>query len=273
MIDTTRGPFDAALADVPIFYNDRPQTGTRFGGGADEQYFDHDGDGKATMTHEELAALPVASIMADDSMLFYWSTWPTIHEDDGRHRLVTLDDIRRWRHEAVTRDRYLQLLDIIERFLKAQSAFDVIRRWGFTYRTLGFLWVKTNAGDGRPRFGQGWYTKSNSEPCLLAVRGKPWKMTNKISQILEGTAPPHEVWAPVGRHSAKPPEVRERIVEFLGQDCRRIELFARPPVPADWRALGNEIDGKDIRDALREAREEIDEALPVRQLSLLDAIS
>lgn len=269
MIDTTRGPFDVIYSDVPIDYNSRPQSGSRFGGGADEQYFDHDGDGRSTMSHEELADLPVSPITAENAYLFYWSTWPTIHQDDGRHRLVTIADIQRWRHEAVTRDRYLQLLDIIERFLLAQSAFDVIRRWGFTYRTLGFLYVKTYA-NGEPRMGQGFYTKANSEPCLLAVKGKPWKLTDKISQIISGEQPPVEIWAPVTRHSEKPAIIRDKIEEFCGPNSRRVELFARTTTPG-WRAAGNEIDGLDMRDALRSMREEIEDARPVRQLSLLEA--
>ncbi len=51
------------------------------------------------------------------------------------------------------------------------------------------------------------------------------------------------VLAPRGRHSEKPPAVRERIVELLG-DRPRIELFARAHV-AGWDAWGNEIDERD----------------------------
>lgn len=44
---------------------------------------------------------------------------------------------------------------------------------------------------------------------------------------------------PGGRHSAKPPEVRRRIEELLG-DVPRVELFARERV-AGWDAWGNEV--------------------------------
>jgi N6-adenosine-specific RNA methylase IME4 len=53
----------------------------------------------------------------------------------------------------------------------------------------------------------------------------------------------------VERHSKKPDCVRDRIVELCG-DVPRIELFAREAAHG-WEALGNEIDGRDIRDALR----------------------
>ena len=54
-------------------------------------------------------------------------------------------------------------------------------------------------------------------------------------------------------HSKKPAEIRERIVELCGE-LPRIELFARDKVKG-WDSLGDEIDGKDIREALREVIE------------------
>ena len=51
-------------------------------------------------------------------------------------------------------------------------------------------------------------------------------------------------------HSKKPDEVRERIVELCG-DLPRIELFARQRYEG-WDCLGNEIDGRDIREAILE---------------------
>ena len=44
-------------------------------------------------------------------------------------------------------------------------------------------------------------------------------------------------------------EIRKRIVELCG-DVPRIELFARKTADG-WDCLGDEIDGKDIRDALK----------------------
>lgn len=54
-------------------------------------------------------------------------------------------------------------------------------------------------------------------------------------------------------HSKKPDEIRQRIVE-LCRDVPRIELFARETTDG-WDCLGDEIDGKDIRDALKEVIE------------------
>lgn len=51
------------------------------------------------------------------------------------------------------------------------------------------------------------------------------------------------------KHSQKPSEIRDRIVELCG-DLPRIELFAREKVDG-WDCIGNEIDGRDIRDVLK----------------------
>ncbi|KKN25544.1 hypothetical protein LCGC14_0883820 [marine sediment metagenome] len=49
-----------------------------------------------------------------------------------------------------------------------------------------------------------------------------------------------ETLAPIGKHSAKPAEVRDRIVELFG-DISRIELFARQRVKG-WESHGLELD-------------------------------
>ena len=56
-------------------------------------------------------------------------------------------------------------------FPKLQEGLDVIKAWGFTYKTLGFSWHKLNK-DNSLFFGVGSYTKSNCEVCLFATKGK-----------------------------------------------------------------------------------------------------
>lgn len=82
-------------------------------------------------------------------------------------------------------------------------------------------------------FGVGYYTKSNAEICLLATRGKPHKLVkdNSISQV---------IMTPKTKHSRKPIECRERILQMLG-DLPRIELFARQKVEG-WDCWGNEVE-------------------------------
>lgn len=125
------------------------------------------------------------------------------------------------------------------------AALHVMRMWGFEYKTLGWNWVKTNKNSGTPFFGTGFYSKSNTEPCLLGIRGKMTPETNAISQIIEA----EEMFvhpARTGRHSEKPAMVRDRIVELFG-DLPRLEMFARERAPG-WDSWGNEINPLDALD-------------------------
>lgn len=119
-------------------------------------------------------------------------------------------------------------------FPNLQEALDVIKAWGFTYKTLGFSWIKTNKNDGKPFFGIGYYTKSNCEVCLLAVKGKVEIKSNYVSSVL---------MEPRGEHSKKPDIARTKIVELMG-DIPRIELFARQSAEG-WDSWGNEVHKRD----------------------------
>ena len=120
------------------------------------------------------------------------------------------------------------------------QAFGIIDAWGFKYRTNAFTWVKTY-DSGKLYFGLGHYTRSNPEICLLSIKGgiHKYRKSKKVEQVLI---------SPIGKHSQKPPEIRDRIVELFG-DLPRIELFARQRVPG-WDSLGNDLDGMDIRNSI-----------------------
>ncbi len=116
-------------------------------------------------------------------------------------------------------------------FPNLSEALQVIKAWGFEYKTLGFSWIKTNKNDGKPFFGIGHYTKSNCEVCLIGVRGKPPIASNSVSSV---------IISPKQSHSEKPPEIRTKIAELCG-DLPRIELFARRKVDK-WDCWGNEVE-------------------------------
>lgn len=104
----------------------------------------------------------------------------------------------------------------------------VIDAWGFDYKTCGFSWIKLNA-DGTPFRGMGFWTRANAEICLLATRGHPKRLNADVAQA---------ILAQRGRHSAKPPEIRDRIRRLVAGPY--IELFAREETPG-WTAWGNEV--------------------------------
>lgn len=113
---------------------------------------------------------------------------------------------------------------------KIDEALKVIDAWGFKYKSIGFQWIKLNKNGIGCYFGLGRWTRGNTEPCLIAVKGKPKRISASISQL---------IFAPFTKHSEKPFVVRDKIIELIG-DLPRIELFARQQVDG-WDCWGNEV--------------------------------
>jgi len=118
----------------------------------------------------------------------------------------------------------------------------VLEDWGFKYKTIAFVWSKyTKTGKLVSNLGR--WTMGNVELCLLGVKGFPnsWRLDKSIKQLVQ---------AERTKHSVKPNEVRQRIVALLG-NRPRIELFACQKMEG-WDAIGNGINGKDIKQELEE---------------------
>lgn len=115
-------------------------------------------------------------------------------------------------------------------FPMLREAFDVISAWGFSYKTVAFVWIKRNQKANSWFWGLGNWTRSNAEICLLAVKGNPKRVSNRIHQI---------IFTPIEQHSKKPDDVRTKIVALMG-DLPRVELFARQAAPG-WDVWGNEL--------------------------------
>lgn len=120
-----------------------------------------------------------------------------------------------------------------------KEGIEVLESWGFKYKTLGFNWIKTTQDGSKFVCGCGSYTRTASEICLIGVRGKYFVKNHAVHSVIK---------TPRGKHSQKPQEVRDRIVQLVG-DLPRIELFSRQEVEG-WITLGNGINGKDIREEL-----------------------
>jgi len=144
-----------------------------------------------TMSIDEICSLPVKDIVAKDSILFLWTTFPKIADEE---------------------------------------VFRVIKAWGFTCKSAAFVWVKKNKSDSF-WMGLGYWTRGNPEVCLLATRGHPHRVSKSVPQL---------IISPRREHSKKPDEVRDRIVQLMG-DLPRIELFARQKIEG-WDCWGNEVE-------------------------------
>jgi N6-adenosine-specific RNA methylase IME4 len=147
-----------------------------------------------TMKEADIAALPVADLAAPDCVLFMWACWPTILQ-----------------------------------------AFRIIEAWNFEFKTCGFCWVKGNATqiemfdeELTPDMLLGYWTRSNSEVCLLATRGKPKRAAADVRQA---------IISPRREHSRKPDEIHRRIERLVGGPY--LELFARQTRPG-WDVWGNQ---------------------------------
>jgi N6-adenosine-specific RNA methylase IME4 len=149
-----------------------------------------------TMSLDEIKALPVGQLAADDCALFMWATWP---------------NMPMWR--------------------------EVIEAWGFRYTSLAFDWVKLNPNGEGLHWGNGYTTRQNPEPCLLAKRGNPLRLDEGVHSV---------IMAPVGAHSEKPDEAYARMERLFGGP--RLELFARKPRPG-WTVWGNEIQRTEFLEA------------------------
>ena len=141
------------------------------------------------MELEDIRALPVGTLAADDCVLFLWTTIPLLHD-----------------------------------------CFSVMSAWGFSYKTVAFVWIKQNRKSDSLFWGMGHWTRSNAELCMLATKGHPKRRSAGVHQV---------ILSHIEEHSKKPEEARRRIVELMG-DLPRIELFARQKADG-WDAWGNEV--------------------------------
>ncbi len=115
---------------------------------------------------------------------------------------------------------------------KLNECFELIKAWGFEYKTCAFTWIKLNKKSGTPFMGMGRWTRANAELCLIATKGKPKRINAGVRSV---------IMSPIESHSKKPEETKKRIVDLLG-DLPRLEMFARQKTDG-WDVFGNEVEG------------------------------
>lgn len=106
------------------------------------------------------------------------------------------------------------------------DGIELMKKWGFKYSTIAFIWYKQRANPGH-------YTMSECEICLVGRRGKipTPRGARNVRQFLSEMR---------GKHSAKPPEIRKRI-ELMFPTQTKLEMFARQSSEG-WDAWGNEVE-------------------------------
>jgi len=109
---------------------------------------------------------------------------------------------------------------------------ELARAWGFAYSTCAFDWMKTTKS-GEPAIGLGFWTRSNTETCLLFTRGKPKRIDSVAARSVRMA-----ILEPRRQHSQKPDCEHERIMTLVKGDY--LELFGRREVPG-WTVLGDQV--------------------------------
>ena len=124
----------------------------------------------------------------------------------------------------------------------ADQAIELAAKWGFTYKSLGFVWVKTQKGDPEvPKMGMGHWLRQEAEVALLFTRGKPARLSKGVRQV---------ILEPAREHSRKPDGFYERVEALsAGPYC---ELFSRTSRDG-WDQMGNQLGFFDALDPLEEA--------------------
>jgi N6-adenosine-specific RNA methylase IME4 len=111
-------------------------------------------------------------------------------------------------------------------------ALELIQKWGFEYKTVGFYWVKLNSAakhDAAYFTGLGYWTRANPEQCLLATRGKPSRRAKDVRRLVVEKR---------REHSRKPDCVRDRIERLVKGPY--LELFARE-TKRGWDCWGDQV--------------------------------
>ena len=69
-------------------------------------------------------------------------------------------------------------------FPQLPEALRLIEAWGFTYKSVAFVWLKKNRKADSWFYGLGFWTRGNAEICLLATRGHPKRQAANVHQFI-----------------------------------------------------------------------------------------
>ena len=155
------------------------------------------------------------------------------HREIGRaYSVMTTEDICNLPINKITDENCILFIWTTDAHLP--DCLEVIKNWGFKYKTIAFIWNKKEKSGKQVCF-MGQWTMKGSEICLLGTKGKMTKYlkSRKVRQLQE---------APRERtiHSRKPQIIRDKIVEMFGNELQKLELFARQKTEG-WDVWGNEV--------------------------------
>ncbi len=106
------------------------------------------------------------------------------------------------------------------------EAMELMKAWGFTYKTCG--WWNKKTVHGKNSFGKGYILRNAGEPYLIGTMGSPRIKNHRTRNAFD---------APLREHSRKPDEIIPMIEALF--DGPYLELFSRTERPG-WTVWGNQ---------------------------------
>ncbi len=173
-------------------------------------------------------------ILADPPWLYYGD--PLKDQAAGKHySLMSQSELKRIPVRSIAEQRAALFLWATRPRLP--EAIDLMGAWGFHYRGVAYVWVKTTTS-GKIISGQGvrpTFVKPTTEFLLV---GSTCKVGRPLPILTESQGQVVLAARPNNKHSSKPAEFRHRIEQLVG-DVPRIELFAREAA-SGWDSWGLE---------------------------------
>ncbi len=160
---------------------------------------------------------------------------------DRHYDTMTIDEIKALPVRDLAAKDCVLFMWVIDSHV--ELAHEVVKAWGFKYKTVGFYWAKQNRVSEGWHNGTGHWTRANpehayeayfgeteqdAERCFLNTVGRPPRVGKNVSRLIV---------SPLREHSRKPAEVWSRIEQLV--DGPYLELFGREQ-HGDWTVVGNE---------------------------------
>lgn len=176
-------------------------------------------------------SIKYACVLADPPWIFSDKLPGDNRGAEKNYNVLSVDDICNFQLPTINNNAYLFLWRVSS---QVEEAYKVCRAWGFAPKSE-IVWNKLTK-NGKPWFGMGRHVRASHETCIVAIKGKPERLSASTRSTFSAPVPVDINGKYI--HSAKP-DCFYPIVEGL---CNgpRVEIFARK-TRQNWLSIGNEV--------------------------------